>query len=589
MLIGYSLFCSAQLKSETTVLSDSSLIYESVEIMPIFPGGIDSLNRSLEKYICYPDKARNARVEGRMKVKCLVDFSGTIVSVRIIEGIGFGCDEAVSESLQKFPKWKPGKHNGNNMNVIVTLPELVFSLTEGIYFSRDTTPKADNLHPKLIEKLSWGNRTDLINNYISLLIEKSVHGITYQTACDDFENKDYHSALRNLNKAIVANPLDISAVLRRSATFYHLGDVYNACRDWRYFFYFTDDSIPDSLNFYKFQCDKSLTDNAEKFKSNGYVVPSESRSLNSVDEICDTPPEFIGGIDSLYNFFSSHASDQIMVNNTFNKRVFVEFTITSKGEIKDPEVLTFTGTPLRNEALKLVNLMPHWSPATKNKNSVSVKYIFPILNYKYKKKIYFKNYNYSYNEGVKLLNDGKFSEAINSLNKAILKDSLDLDAHYNRGICYYKLNNLQSACNDWSIGAFNKDLEALKLIDRFCNGLIILGEDTIASEFFKEDTLTKSSISKSYPAFPGGNSTFNEFINKNFHTPLAYSSVHGQMHISVIITKSGKGVRPQILVGSHYKEINEEALRVIKSMPKCIPGSINDKPIDMETSFTINY
>src|SRR5262245_59860324 len=69
-----------------------------------------------------------------------------------------------------------------------------------------------------------------------------------------------------------------------------------------------------------------------------------------------------------------------------------------------------------------------------------------------------------YNQGVNYFMDGKFIDAIHSFTNAINLDSSDKDAFYNRGISYYKMGDIEKACNDWRHGYFLNDTLAITKI-----------------------------------------------------------------------------------------------------------------------------
>ncbi len=76
--------------------------------------------------------------------------------------------------------------------------------------------------------------------------------------------------------------------------------------------------------------------------------------------------------------------------------------------------------------------------------------------------------------------------------------------------------------------------------------------------------------------FPGGMNEFFEFANKNILYPITAlnDSVYGRVTLQVIIEKDGSINKIKIVKGIR-QDIDEEALRLIKSMPKWVPGSIN--------------
>jgi TonB family protein len=59
-------------------------------------------------------------------------------------------------------------------------------------------------------------------------------------------------------------------------------------------------------------------------------------------------------------------------------KVFVEFTVTKEGKIKDAKVAKGAEESLDKEALRVVNAMPDWTPGEKDGKKVDVKMTLPI-------------------------------------------------------------------------------------------------------------------------------------------------------------------------------------------------------------------
>jgi protein TonB len=60
----------------------------------------------------YPPQARRLGVEGKVLVQFVVDKNGNISDVKVLKGIGAGCDEEAVRVMQKAPAWTPGKQRG---------------------------------------------------------------------------------------------------------------------------------------------------------------------------------------------------------------------------------------------------------------------------------------------------------------------------------------------------------------------------------------------------------------------------------------------------------------------------------------------
>jgi len=97
-------------------------IFTIVEQMPTFPGGEAELFKYLGKSIKYPQMAQDAGIQGVVFVTFLVDKDGGVKNVKVLRGIGGGCDQEAIRVVKKMPKWKPGRQRGKSVKVQYNLP-----------------------------------------------------------------------------------------------------------------------------------------------------------------------------------------------------------------------------------------------------------------------------------------------------------------------------------------------------------------------------------------------------------------------------------------------------------------------------------
>ncbi|SOD88658.1 TonB family protein [Spirosoma fluviale] len=102
-------------------------IFTVVEKVPEFPGGIRALYQYLARNLRYPTEARQNKIQGRVYVKFIVDKTGDIRELRVLKGIGGGCDEEAIRVVSQMPNWIPGKQQGKAVSVMYNLP-IQFSL-----------------------------------------------------------------------------------------------------------------------------------------------------------------------------------------------------------------------------------------------------------------------------------------------------------------------------------------------------------------------------------------------------------------------------------------------------------------------------
>lgn len=105
------------------VVEDNSIVdFSSVEVMPEFPGGQAGWGKYLQKNMKYPPIARENNITGRVIVSFVVEKNGDLTDIKVLRGIGGGCDEEAVRVLKAAPAWRPGVQNGRNVRVAYTMP-----------------------------------------------------------------------------------------------------------------------------------------------------------------------------------------------------------------------------------------------------------------------------------------------------------------------------------------------------------------------------------------------------------------------------------------------------------------------------------
>jgi len=94
-------------------------IYEKI---PEFPGGETALAQFLGKNIVYPPIAWNKGIQGTIYITFSIEKNGDVTNIKILKGIGGGCDEEALRVVSLMPKWKPGTRKGVPMRVQFNMP-----------------------------------------------------------------------------------------------------------------------------------------------------------------------------------------------------------------------------------------------------------------------------------------------------------------------------------------------------------------------------------------------------------------------------------------------------------------------------------
>lgn len=107
--------------ADTTFNPDDEVFVVS-EVSPEYPGGQSELLKFIQQNLRYPDMARENEIQGTVYASFIIEKSGRVNDVKIIRGIGGGCDEETWRFLKKMPAWKPGMQNGKLVRCSMFLP-----------------------------------------------------------------------------------------------------------------------------------------------------------------------------------------------------------------------------------------------------------------------------------------------------------------------------------------------------------------------------------------------------------------------------------------------------------------------------------
>ncbi|GAB2585539.1 M56 family metallopeptidase [Spirosoma areae] len=111
----------------TSQTSPTGEVFTVVEQQPQFPGGMTALGQYLTHNLRYPKEAQQNKVQGRVFVQFVITQTGQIQDLRVLKGIGSGCDEEAVRVVSQMPKWNPGQQQGQAVAVQYNLP-IQFSL-----------------------------------------------------------------------------------------------------------------------------------------------------------------------------------------------------------------------------------------------------------------------------------------------------------------------------------------------------------------------------------------------------------------------------------------------------------------------------
>ena len=185
VVVGYG----TQSNSGEVNLAESP-VFQVVEEMPEFPGGMSECMKFLAKNIKYPVVSQENGSQGKVIVQFVIEKDGTVTTPEIVRSIDPYLDKEALRVICLMPRWKPGMQRGQAVRVKYTVP-VTFKLTGG-EVKKDST-------------LNISLKTDgLIGNIIQIRgIEKQplivVDGVEWTSTLDKLspDNIESMSVLKN--------------------------------------------------------------------------------------------------------------------------------------------------------------------------------------------------------------------------------------------------------------------------------------------------------------------------------------------------------------------------------------------------------
>jgi protein TonB len=101
---------------------DTEEIFVIVEDVPTPRGGMAAFYQHVNDNIKYPRQAQAMNIEGKVFVQFVVGKNGELTDIRVIRGIGGGCDEEAIRVVKISPTWNAGKQRGRPVRVKMVLP-----------------------------------------------------------------------------------------------------------------------------------------------------------------------------------------------------------------------------------------------------------------------------------------------------------------------------------------------------------------------------------------------------------------------------------------------------------------------------------
>jgi hypothetical protein len=86
--------------------------HRELHLKAVFPGGDQHFMELLKQQMIYPKDAIDNNIEGTVQLGFKIEKDGSAVDFKILKGIGYGCEQQLTNIIKHLPKWRPAFENG---------------------------------------------------------------------------------------------------------------------------------------------------------------------------------------------------------------------------------------------------------------------------------------------------------------------------------------------------------------------------------------------------------------------------------------------------------------------------------------------
>ncbi|MFY0628374.1 MAG: energy transducer TonB [Reichenbachiella sp.] len=97
-------------------------VFDVVDQMPTFPGGMEAFNNYIANNIKYPELSRKKGIQGKVFVQFLIGLDGKIYKAKVIKSIEPELDEEALRVVNSSPAWSPAQQGDQAVVVKMILP-----------------------------------------------------------------------------------------------------------------------------------------------------------------------------------------------------------------------------------------------------------------------------------------------------------------------------------------------------------------------------------------------------------------------------------------------------------------------------------
>lgn len=581
---------------------------EDLDVLPGFIGGQNALSQYMNEHLQYPDAAEKKGVEGKVYVLFNVEKDGTITDVKIGKSVDPDLDQEAVRLVKNMPKWEPGRKRGKatlvkNMRMPITfkkatpyspsspetatfyggLPALLKYLTENFHYPKDAKEK--------------GIEGQVL---VSFWVESDGSII-------DVSASSYAGADRSLIKEAIQ-------LVRRMPS-WDPGMKAGKLIRGNY----------NLLVNFSLNNDKSTADNKAANQSPFALKgPLKTEEAKDKQQIMKSLPSFPGGETALDRYIKDNLKyrDVPAYKKGLSSSVIVEFVVESDGTLTDFDVVHHLDSLHDNEALRVAKNMPKWTPAPKENGRLDVCICALTISFRAKASFQLQqvvhfpwgkstidNGGYASIDmvGNFLKNNPEFAITIRGYTSTNMEPEQSIKVSEDRATAvkqalmkrhgvessritskgygatdgisdYWELNNIalffiENANDDidFTWGKYQKLMKEFSVNNQQSRAKATTFKDLESEK--RKDFEAKAVTIERMPSFPEGQTALSQFLKDNMKYPPAAEAngVQGTVQVLFYVETDGT-LRDVKVTKSVDPSLDKEAIRLVKSMPKWIPG-----------------
>lgn len=285
----------------------------------------------------------------------------------------------------------------------------------------------------------------------------------------------------------------------------------------------------------------------------------EKQPEKQVYMIVEEMPEFPGGEKVLREFIANSVRYPVVAQeNGIQGRVYVSFTVDKTGTVTDAQVVRGVDPSLDQEALRVVNGLPKWVPGKQKGEAVDVRYTVPIQF---------------------ALDGGPGAEGTITVreteNKLHLTGSVQL---IEKMAPYFNNARIEKEAGTIIIDKPGTSPKEDVVVVGYAGKPEPNPEEAV---FF---------IVEEMPEFPGGEDAMKRHIATTIKYPVEAQKkgTQGKVYVTFVVAKDGSVKDVRIARGADPL-LDEEAMRVVKSLPQWTPGKQRGKAVNVSYTVPIEF